>query len=425
MILAALAMGWTLASSVVEPQALAPLARKWTDSSRVLRVYHIGDSHVQGAIFASELRRLFQLDRGDAGRGLAFSHRLGGTNGSGEMAWTGNGPWVVANALRRENAMPWGLAGWSLAGTDSMRFLQLAPRESAPAGMYLASTVWVLGEGVVLQDADSCNRFAPTVVRCHVPPRDTFRLALDSFPGRFDGLILENDQPGLVWAEAGVNGLSWAELSRPSRLWEQLAAWNPDLVVVSLGTNDAFAKGYSTESFRSTVADVLDRFRRSVPGAAILLTLPPDHALRVRRRRYADNPRISSVESVLRQQCQFHGVAAVELRELQGGAGSWNKWLAQGLLNPDHIHYTGTGYRQHAGLIHAAVSQALSSLPDSLVQLATDTLDSATLADRDVFLGEQDSLLRNRDWGEPKVLKPKPPSKPKRFKRFPRFRRPK
>lgn len=425
MILPALAVSWALvSSSVVEPEALAPFARKMSDTSGVVRVYHIGDSHVQGAIFASELRRLFQADFGDGGRGLAFAHRPAGTNGSGEMAWTGNGPWVVSNALRRENCMPWGLAGWSLAGLDSSRNLQLVARETAPAGMFLSTTAWVLGEGVRLEEADTCDSIAPTVRRCTFPERDTFRLQLDSFPGRFDGVILENGRKGLVWAESGVNGLSWNELLRPTRMWEQLNAWKPDLVVVSLGTNDAFAKGYSPESFRATVGAVLDNIRLAVPDAAILLTLPPDHALRVRRRRYADNPRIASVESVLRERCHTYGVAGVELRALQGGAGAWKAWLAQGLLNADHVHYVGAGYRQHAQLIHDAVKSAMAALPDSLVREAWDTADSTDLSERDAFLRQQDSLLVAREWGEPKVLKPKPPRKPKRFKRFPRFRGP-
>ena len=66
----------------------------------------------------------------------------------------------------------------------------------------------------------------------------------------------------------------------------------------------------------------------------------------------------------------------------------------------------------------------MAALPDSLVREAWDTADSTDLADRDAFLREQDSLLVAREWGEPKVLKPKPPRKPKRFKRFPRFRGP-
>ncbi|HNY32712.1 MAG TPA: GDSL-type esterase/lipase family protein [Fibrobacteria bacterium] len=409
---------------VLETQALARFARKLSDTSGVVRVYHIGDSHVQGAVFASELRRLFQAGVGDAGRGLAFAHRSVGTNGSGEMVWTGDGPWVASNALRRENCMPWGMAGWSLAGLDSTRGLQLAPRASAPEGMFRSRTAWVLGQGVRMEAVDSCDSLAPTVRRCTFPERDTFRLVLDSFPARFDGLLLENGRDGLVWAEAGVNGLSWNELSRPSRMWEQLNAWAPDLVVVSLGTNDAFAKGYSPESFRAAVTAGVDNIRRAAPGAEVVLVLPPDHALRVRRRRYADNPRILSVESVMRERCGELSVACVELRSLQGGAGAWKEWLARGLLNADHVHYTAAGYREQAGLIHGALMDALKSLPDSLVRAAGSPVDSTALAVRDAFLRGQDSLLSTRTWSEPKIQKPKPPRKPKRFRRFPRFRRP-
>ena len=51
-----------------------------SDPDAVVRVFHIGDSHVQGATFADEFRHIYQSLHGDAGRGLVFPHRGPRTN---------------------------------------------------------------------------------------------------------------------------------------------------------------------------------------------------------------------------------------------------------------------------------------------------------------------------------------------------------
>lgn len=355
----------------------------------VVRVLQIGDSHVQGATFADEFRQLFQDRHGDAGRGLVFPHRAARTNGARDLSWTAPSPWLFANGLRRVNPMPWGLAQWSLASPDTTRSLRLAPAATADPGSLDTRQAWVLGEGVHLEGTTACDSLAPTVRRCLLPPgTDSFRLRLPPFPSRFDGMILENGRPGVVWSESGVNGLAWKDLSRPSRLWEQLHAWNPDLVVVSLGTNDAFLAGFSPHAFESHVHEAIRRIRLAAPEADILVTMPPDHALRARRRRWRNNPNLDLVEESLRRVCRGEGVAVVELRRLQGGTNSWKSWIARGLMAKDHVHYTHDGYRQHARLVTAALERGgIGAEPERSVR-------PTPLETRD-FLRSQDSLVRH------------------------------
>lgn len=355
----------------------------------VVRVFQIGDSHVQGATFADEFRQLFQARHGDAGRGLVFPHRAARTNGAQDLSWTAPSPWLFSNGLRRVNPMPWGLAQWSLASPDSTRILRLEPSSRAAAGSLATRQAWVLGEGVLLEGATACDSLAPTVRRCVLPSEtDSFRVQLPPFPSRFDGLLLENGRPGLVWSESGVNGLAWKDLSRPSRLWEQLHAWNPDLVVVSLGTNDAFLTGFSPHAFEGHVQEAIRRIRLAAPDADILVTMPPDHALRARRRRWRNNPHLELVEESLRRVCRSEEVAVVELRRLQGGTNSWKSWIARGLMAKDHVHYTHDGYRQHARLIHAALERR-GGASDPERSVRPTPLETRT------FLQSQDSLVRH------------------------------
>jgi lysophospholipase L1-like esterase len=360
------------------------------DPDAVVRVFQIGDSHVQGATFADEFRRIYQGRHGDAGRGLVFPHRAARTNGAQDLSWTAPSPWLFSNGLRRVNPMPWGLAQWSLASPDSTRTLRLTAAGAATAGSLQARQAWVLGEGVRLEGATACDSLAPTVRRCALPSQtDSFHVQLPPFPSRFDGLLLENGRPGVVWSESGVNGLAWKDLSRPSRLWEQLHAWNPDLVVVSLGTNDAFLAGFSPHAFEGQVQEAIHRIRLAAPEADILVTMPPDHALRARRRRWRNNPHLDQVEAILRRVCRGEGIPVVELRRLQGGANSWKSWIARGLMAKDHVHYTHDGYRHQARLIHAAMEALDGGGPDSKPVSAPSPEETR------VFLRSQDSLVRH------------------------------
>jgi len=298
-------------SSVFRPDALERVAAKLRDTGTV-RILHIGDSHVQGAILGGELRRLFQESRGDAGRGLVFPHRLAGTNGASDLSWTGKGPWAAGASVRHDPQMPWGLAGWALASPDSAREILLAPAAKADPGRLLSTRAWLFGQGVRMEGAAQPDTCGPSCLSYSLPAQDSFRLHLEGFPSRLDGLVLENGRSGVVWSESGVNGLSWQDLLKPSRMWEQMAAWRPDLVVVSLGTNDAFQKGFSGFGFTESVRESIRRIRLAAPRADILLTFPPDHALKVRRRKWGDNPRLDLVARRLADLCETENVAGID-----------------------------------------------------------------------------------------------------------------
>ncbi len=404
-------------SSVVRPDALVRISAKLGDTGTV-RILHIGDSHVQGAFLGGELRRLFQESRGDAGRGLVFPHRLAGTNGAFDISWSGKGPWAASAAVRHDPQMTWGMAGWALASTDSGRTIALLPSAKAEPGRLLSTRAWLFGEGVQMDGLGQPDTCGPSCLAYSFSAQDSFRLHLDGAPARLDGIILQNGRPGVVWSEAGVNGLSWQDLLKPSRMWEEMNAWAPDLVIVSLGTNDAFQKGFSGSGFTESVRETIRRIRLAAPQADILLTFPPDHALKVRRRKWGDNPRLDLVARRLTDLCEGESVAGIDLRELMGGRGSWSSWSACGLMAKDHIHYQAEGYRRQAALLYHALMEA--------VQLPFQrpiAFHEASQAETAKFLAQQDSLVRAQVWAPLKPLSTKAPKRAKNFRRSHRFRR--
>ncbi|KAA3640472.1 MAG: hypothetical protein DWQ02_02020 [Bacteroidetes bacterium] len=58
-----------------------------------LSIVHIGDSHVQADFWTGELRRLFQDEFGDRGRGLVFPFVLANSHNPRDIHTTSNVTW--------------------------------------------------------------------------------------------------------------------------------------------------------------------------------------------------------------------------------------------------------------------------------------------------------------------------------------------
>lgn len=382
-------------------QFLSKLSQLQRDSTAQLRVFQIGDSHLQAGFFGGRLRERFQKLFGSAGRGLAFPHHLGGSNSAYDLRWASSSRWASSNAIRKDGPFPWGLSGWSIRSGDSEAELDFRLASSDGAIDSFAQ-VTVIGDFDRIEVSDSArgwikrdsSRMSFTAARGQ--RTDRFHLKLQGSNPRLDGIVLQSARSGILWSDAGVNGMTWPNLLKPSFLWKQLQGLDPDLVVISLGTNDAWNPKFDETTFRRQVGEVLHRIDLTAPNANIMLTLPPDHALKAGSRKTAPNPRLGEVIRILREQCDSGKATCVDLRQLMGGEGSWKDWTAKGLMTKDHVHYTKPGYFKQADLI----ADALLALPasDSARKKNIDPVETAR------FLASQDSLLAATNWSEARMV---------------------
>lgn len=89
-----------------------------------------------------------------------------------------------------------------------------------------------------------------------------------------NGLILENNQPGIVYSAIGVNGAKASDYTKFSLFFEQLKALEADLVVISLGTNESFDK-METQTYFENLKQMITEIRKQNPAVEILVTTPP------------------------------------------------------------------------------------------------------------------------------------------------------
>lgn len=169
------------------------------------------------------------------------------------------------------------------------------------------------------------------------------------------GLSLENNNPkGILYHSIGVNGVTYFHYNRAEHFAAQLPLLRPDLIIVSLGTNEALASSTEETTFRAEVQKLVNKLRHVSPQAAILLTTNPDV---LRRKRY-DNPANLTVRKVIMKVAAEKKLAYWDLHGLMGGHGSVKKWREADLAHTDFIHFTREGYWLQARLLYQALMKA-------------------------------------------------------------------
>ncbi|MDX5348598.1 MAG: GDSL-type esterase/lipase family protein, partial [Hymenobacteraceae bacterium] len=155
----------------------------------------------------------------------------------------------------------------------------------------------------------------------------------------------------ILYHSIGVNGAEYRHYNRSEYFFEQVKLLKPDLVVVSLGTNDAYHSGFDSVRFSNELDLLVSRIRSGNPEANILLTTPPD-SYRNRKYRNAD---MKKLRDTLVQYCYDHNLACWDFYSIMGGYGSILKWVQAGLAQNDRVHLTARGYDVQGLLLYSAL----------------------------------------------------------------------
>lgn len=168
-----------------------------------------------------------------------------------------------------------------------------------------------------------------------------------------NGLVLEKDEPGLLYHSIGVNGAKASDYNKYPLFFEQLPALKPDLVIISLGTNESFDK-LSEEEYLQQLNTFIANVRAKLPDAAILvMTAPPSQLHRKNPNIYANGyARQITMQETDKQ------YASWDLFNILGGMYGVKRNYAQGMLASDRVHYTKQGYEKQGVLFTQAFLEA-------------------------------------------------------------------
>ncbi|MDR3261850.1 MAG: GDSL-type esterase/lipase family protein [Tannerella sp.] len=346
----------------------------------VVKIVHLGDSHVQAGFYSGQVMHLLQAAFGNAGRGWIAPLKLAKINEPKDYRITSSTvkDWTVGRCVQKEPGCAWGLGGIGIQPNSETVDFSISITPVRGAGYAFNEVLLFRDEKakplLPVEDnagwVQTAQGMAPDVPDVAV---DTFRMAFtvdslhlysavrkDAEPaernsaGCYYGFSLTNGEPGILYHAIGQNGAMFVNYTNREYL-RQLSLLKPSLLIVTLGTNEAFSSGnFRVPEFVSQVDDFVRLVGEYLPSTAILLTTPAE-SFRRTRNGYERNVNISKIANAITAYAEEKGIACFDLYHATGGLNSCRKWQKEKLLGRDRVHFSVEGYYEQGKLLYKAL----------------------------------------------------------------------
>ncbi|MES2618186.1 MAG: GDSL-type esterase/lipase family protein [Bacteroidota bacterium] len=170
------------------------------------------------------------------------------------------------------------------------------------------------------------------------------------------GLYCDLDAPGINYNAIGANGASIPTYLKCNFLEKELAEIKPDLIIFSVGINDAFDPNFCQSCFERNYEELIKRIKKVAPNAAILFTTNTDSYKKTRKGKFYQNITGLEVKSAMRNLSAKYNTGVWDLFSIMGGLGSIEFWARNGMAsNKDRVHFSARGYRVIGDLMFVAL----------------------------------------------------------------------
>lgn len=175
----------------------------------------------------------------------------------------------------------------------------------------------------------------------------------------------------------GINGATFQTYGVQEEI-DRIVAAAPQLLIISLGTNDSYTPRFSPEELRANMQALFSLLRKSLPQLPIVLTTPPPCYLATSRRvstftgkgrskrrvyqstkSYTFNRHTASASRTMKYVAQSEGCALIDLNASIGSEATAAQWLSKGWMHQDRVHYTVAGYTQQGEIIVGVLIDAI------------------------------------------------------------------
>lgn len=338
-------------------------------SKTTLSIIHIGDSHLQAGFLNGTVMKLLQREFGNAGRGVIFPLKLAKTNEPTDYFIESTEPWNAARCVTRHAAFPVGLGGLSIM-TQNNDFAFRVGTEDRDNIDYTFNKLKIFhhakspalnAKGIdgakVIRDAQS-----PFMTELDLPSY-VHSLNLSSEPKQVGdsaiiyGFSLERSDPGVIYHAIGINAAQFSSYLRISDFADQINALCPDLIIFSLGTNEAFNDAINKKAFSKNVDSLVSSLVRKIPHTKVIISTPAECQRRYNK--YGDefrpNELIPEVSETLIEYANQKGYPYWDLFNITGGKNSSQWWIQHNYLAKDRIHFYVSGYKYQGELLYQAL----------------------------------------------------------------------
>ncbi len=324
-----------------------------------INILHIGDSHLQADMATSIIRTTLQKEFGNSGRGLIVPYRVAKTNEPLNYRTTSKFLWKSKRCVFPNQPLPIGIGGVTINSNDSCANFTILTKNDTmlnygfnkvtlfyqkDSTSYSFALIDSLGNrlGTITKDSINNQPFTSSASLPFIVNKLTVQLLKQQEQhdhATIYGVLLENGNPGIEYHTIGVNGAQYLHYSEAQYFSEQTKALKPDVIIISLGTNEAFALNFKQEQFYTDMQLLYVKLKQENPEAAFLFTTP---ACSYRRKK--PNPRLPLAAKTIIQFTKDNNLSCWDLQGATGGDNSAINWKKNHLLRPDGVHYSRVAY---------------------------------------------------------------------------------
>ena len=321
--------------------------------SKSVQIVHIGDSHLQAGFLTEQIKQdLHNYINPDSfvSPGFVFPYTIAKTNNPYFFKVDYSGNWSCCKNVDHDKVCKLGLSGITVQTRDSVSSISIKMRNDkyAKPQKYFFNRIKILHNqsdsvkiyvnGVLAKKAQdySIVRFPQLTDSIHITIKQSTKAGFDLY-----GIVLDDDRTKINYHTIGVNGATAQSYLKCDYFSKHLKLLNPDLVVISLGTNEAYNDNYTRIEHEYILKDLIYQIWDICPQTAIIAITANDH---LKDRKYENGNILSVNRNILEISNEFN-IGVWDFYSIMGGKGSINYWYDKKLTGKDKLHFRKKGYQ--------------------------------------------------------------------------------
>lgn len=336
-------------------------------ANRTVRIAVLGDSFIEGDLFAQDLRESFQSRYGGMGVGFVPMHSdFPGFRQSVKMSDSG---WTLHDirTMERSDTIRTLSCDYARASGQAVTTFAGNPKNERLAAWERSTFAFLSSDsGRVVMSGDFGER------QFEVGPSDEPQFL--TVEGRTTRCKVSTGMAGLVALGTYLDGQSGVQVDcmsirgnsgMPLRkinagLCAAMADRMPyDLIILEYGINAISEEQTDYSAYGLAMSAVIDRLRSVYPQTDILVLGVSDRGVK-RDGAVRSLPACAAMVDVQRRMAHRSGVHFWDMRAAMGGENSVVDWRKRRLMNADYIHLNRDGGREMARLLFDAISRSLN-----------------------------------------------------------------
>ncbi len=162
---------------------------------------------------------------------------------------------------------------------------------------------------------------------------------------------LEKNFPSVKFSDFGKNGATFTSFMN-SGLLPKVYQQNPDLVILSFGTNEGYSSTYTGERHYGQIAQLISTIKEQLPNVLFLLTTPTGCYLKNGK----INPKNGEVARTIVKYANENNMAAYDLYDVLGGEDyACQNLKAAKYFRVDGVHFTWDAYKMQGIMLYNAI----------------------------------------------------------------------